>query len=209
MRRSVRFAALAITVGGVTLAARVTRDTRQQTDSPVTEQALLAGLQNPSRWLTFSGAYTGQRHSPLKQVTPKNVSGLARQWVFQTDIPGFPGRGIETSPIVVDGTLYVTGHDNRAWAIDARDGRVLWSYRRPLPANFSASVCCGPVNRGFGILGDRLYMGTLDAHLVSLDRKTGALIWDVPVGDPRNANAITAAPLVVKNRIIIGVSGGD
>jgi alcohol dehydrogenase (cytochrome c) len=209
MRRSVRFAALAITVGGVTLAARVTRDTRQQTDSPVTEQALLAGLQDPSRWLTFSGSYTGQRHSPLKQVTPKNVSGLARQWVFQTDIPGFPGRGIETSPIVVDGTLYVTGNDNRAWAIDARDGRVLWNYRRALPANFSASVCCGPVNRGFGILGDRLYMGTLDAHLVSLDRKTGAVIWDVPVGDPRNANAITAAPLVVKNRIIIGVSGGD
>jgi alcohol dehydrogenase (cytochrome c) len=203
MRRFVRLAALAIAIGGVTLAAR------QQAEPPVTGQALLAGLQNPSRWLTFSGSYTGQRHSPLKQVGPKNVSGLARQWVFQTDIPGLPGRGIETSPIVVDGTLYVTGNNNQAWAIDARDGRPIWNYRRLLPPNVSSSVCCGPVNRGFGIWGDRLYMGTLDAHLVSLDRKTGALIWDVPAGDPRNANALTAAPLVVKDKVIIGVAGGD
>src|SRR5260370_40767978 len=73
----------------------------------------------------------------------------------------------------------------------------------------SASVCCGPVNRGLGILGDRMYMGTLDAHLVALDRKTGNLIWDVAVGDPKNANAITAAPLVIKNKVIVGVAGGD
>ena len=82
-------------------------------------------------------------------------------------------------------------------------------YRRTLPQNFSASVCCGPVNRGFAMLGDRLYMGTLDAHLVALDRKTGAVIWDVAVGDLKKANAITAAPLVVKNKVIIGVAGGD
>jgi alcohol dehydrogenase (cytochrome c) len=223
MRRLVRLAALTIAIGGVARTASVSSSeladefsaawrppgSGRQTEPPVTEQALLAGLRNPTRWLTFSGSYTGQRHSPLKQVTPQNVAGLARQWVFQTGIPGFPGRGIETSPIVVDGTLYVTGNENQAWAIDARDGRALWSYRRALPPNFSASVCCGPVNRGFGILGDRLYTGTLDAHLVSLDRKTGAVIWDVTVGDPRRGNAITAAPLVVKNKVIIGVSGGD
>src|SRR5205085_11116300 len=161
------------------------------------------------RWLTFSGSYTGQRHSPLTQVTPKNVAALMPGWIFQTDIPGLPGRGIETSPIVVDGILYVTGNNNQAWAVNARDGRPLWNYRRALPPNFASSVCCGPVNRGFGILGDRLYMGTLDAHLVALDRKTGSVIWDVAVGDPKNANAITAAPLVVKGKVIVGVAGGD
>ena len=91
-------------------------------------------------------------------------------------MPGFPGRGIETSPIVMDGVMYVTGNANTAWALDARTARPIWSYRRNLPANYSESVCCGPVNRGFGILGDRLYMGTLDAHLIALDRKTGKVL---------------------------------
>src|SRR5215467_8471065 len=168
----------------------------------------LAAQQN-TNWTTFSGDNTGRRHSTLTQITPQNVSRLVPQWMFQTDVPGFPGRGLENSPLVVDGVAYVTGNNNQAWAIDARTGRPLWMYRRTLPPNFSASVCCGPVNRGFAILGDRLYMGTLDAHLVALDRKTGDLIWDVAVGDLKNANAITAAPLVVKNKVIVGVAGGD
>ncbi len=193
----------------IAIAAVATLAAQQPAQRPVTEQDLLAGLKDPSRWLTFSGNYTGQRHSPLTQVTPQNVAGLTAQWVFQTDVPGFVGRGIENSPLVVDAVLYVTGNNNQAWALDARTARPLWNYRRVLPPNFSASVCCGPVNRGFGILGDRLYMGTLDAHLLALDRKTGAVVWDVPVGDLKNANAITAAPLVIKNKVIIGVAGGD
>jgi alcohol dehydrogenase (cytochrome c) len=160
-------------------------------------------------WTTFSGDNTGQRHSPLTQLTPKNVAGLVPQWMFQTDVPGFPGRGLENSPLVVDGIAYVTGNNNQAWALDARTGRPIWMYRRALPQNFSASVCCGPVNRGFALKDERLYMGTLDAHLLALDRKTGAVIWDVAVGDLKKANAITAAPLVVKNLVIIGVAGGD
>ena len=199
----VRTMMLTVALCGLTFAAE------QPTHAPVTTQDLLAGLKNQTRWLTFSGNYTGQRHSPLEQLTPKNVAGLVPQWVFQTDVPGLPGRAIETSPIVVDGILYVTGNNNQAWAVDASTARPLWNYRRALPPNFAASVCCGPVNRGFGILGDRLYMGTLDAHLVSFDRKTGAVIWDVAVGDLKNANAITAAPLVVKDKVIIGVAGGD
>jgi alcohol dehydrogenase (cytochrome c) len=176
---------------------------------PITQQDLLGGLKNPTRWLTFSGDYNGQRHSPLRQLTPQNVAGLVPQWIFQTDLPGTPGRGIENTPLVVDGVLYVTGNYDEAWALDGKTGRPIWSYRRRLPANIMATVCCGPVNRGFGILGDRLYMGTLDAHLVALDRNTGTVIWDVAVGDFKKANAITAAPLVVKDKVIIGVSGGD
>ena len=195
IRRIVSATVLILALGGLKVARS------QQAAAPkITNQDLLEGLNNPSRWLTFSGDYTGQRHSPLKQLTPQNVAGLVPQWIFQTDIPGLLGRGIENTPLVVDGILYVTGNNNQAWAIDAHTGVPLWNYRRRLPPNFSASVCCGPVNRGFGILGDRLYMGTLDAHLVALDRKTGALIWDVAVGDLKKANAITAAPLIVKTK---------
>ena len=201
--------AVVILAGRVALATGFAVRAQQTTTRPVTTENLAAGLKDPARWLTFSGDYTGQRHSPLKHITPQNVAGLVPQWIFQTDVPGFPGRGIETSPIVMDGVMYVTGNANTAWALDARTARPIWSYRRNLPANYSESVCCGPVNRGFGILGDRLYMGTLDAHLIALDRKTGSVIWDVAVGDPKNANAITMAPLVVKNKIIVGVAGGD
>jgi alcohol dehydrogenase (cytochrome c) len=175
----------------------------------ITVLLLLAGAQQNTNWTTFSGDYTGQRHSPLTQITPANVAKLTPQWLFQTDVPGFPGRGLENSPLVVDGVAYVTGNNNQAWALDVRTGRPIWAYRRTLPSNFSVSVCCGPVNRGFAMLGDRLYMGTLDAHLIALDRRTGAAVWDVAVGDLKNANAITAAPLVVRNKVVIGVAGGD
>ena len=200
-----------IAIAAITFALGIFTPARPQESAPVpiTDQDLLGGLKNPTRWLTFSGDYSGQRHSPLKQLTPQNVAGLVPQWIFQTDMPGLPGRGIENTPLVVDGILYVTGNNNQAWALDGRTGRPIWNYRRRLPANFIASVCCGPVNRGFAILGDRLYMGTLDSHLVALDRKTGAVIWDVEVGDLKKANAITAAPLVVKDKVIIGVAGGD
>ncbi len=203
-RRTISFAALALALGMF-----VPAHAQDSAPAPITEQDLMSGLKNPTRWLTFSGDYTGQRHSPLKQLTPQNVSGLVPQWIFQTDIPGLAGRGIENTPLVVDGILYVTGNNDQAWAIDGRTGRPLWNYKRRLPPNFIASVCCGPVNRGFGILGDKLYMGTLDSHLVALNRKTGEVIWDVVVGDLKNANAITAAPLVVKDKVIIGVAGGD
>jgi len=204
IQRAIAIATLSLFWGSLT-----TAQAQDAAPAPITEQDLLGGLKNPSRWLTFSGDYTGQRHSPLTQLTPQNVAGLIPQWIFQTDIPGLPGRGIENTPIVVDGTLYVTGNNNEAWALDARTGRPIWSYRRRLPPNFIASICCGPVNRGFAILGDRLFMGTLDAHLLALDRKTGAVIWDVAVGDLKKANAITAAPLIVKGKVIIGVAGGD
>src|SRR5205085_3548323 len=105
--------ALTLTVGVLAFAGQ-----QQATPVQVTDQDLRDGLKNPSRWLTFSGDYTGQHHSPLKQLTPQNVAGLVPQWVFQTDIPGLPGRGIENTPLVVDGILYVTGNNNQAWAID-------------------------------------------------------------------------------------------
>ena len=103
--------------------------------------------------------------------------------------------------------LYVTGPQNVAWALDARTGRQIWRYRRELPAGLTA--CCGLVNRGFGVLGDRLFMITLDAHLLALDMKTGAVIWDATMEEYKNGYAATIAPLVVKDKVIVGVAGGE
>ncbi|MEQ1870141.1 MAG: PQQ-dependent dehydrogenase, methanol/ethanol family [Vicinamibacterales bacterium] len=177
--------------------------TAQQPSNTITFQDLLQGLKDPTRWLTFSGDYSGQRHSPLTQITPENVKHLSPQWTFQTDTPG----KFEATPIVLDGVLYVTGANNLAWALDARTGRTIWRYRRDLPDG--VVVCCGRVNRGFGILGDTLYMATLDAHLLAMDRKTGAIVWDAVLGDYKAAYSSTSAPLVVKDKVLIGMGGGE
>ncbi len=172
----------------------------------VTSQDLLGGLGNPERWLTYSGDYSGQRHSPLTQITPENAGKLASRWTFQT---GITGHKFEATPIVIDGTMYVTGPENHAWAIDARTGRELWHYRRQLPSWTELRICCGRVNRGFAVLGDRLFMTTLDAHLIALDRATGKVIWDVEMGDHQQGYASTVAPLIVGDKVVAGIAGGE
>jgi alcohol dehydrogenase (cytochrome c) len=169
----------------------------------VTPEQLAAGLNDPTRWLSYSGDYSAQRHSPLTQLTLDNVDQLTTQWAFQTGVLG----KFETTPIVTDGLMFITGPNNTAWALDARTGRQIWTYRRDLPDGLS--ICCGRVNRGFAALGNRLYMTTLDAHLVALDMKTGSVIWDVPIDDYRLGYAATAAPLIVKNKVIVGIAGAE
>jgi len=171
--------------------------------SLITNRDLLDGLKDPTRWLTYSGTYDGHRHSPLTQITPANVDRLTAQWTFQTGQLG----SFQTTPIVVDGVLYVTGFNNNAWAIDARSGRTVWRYRRDLPEDLR--LCCGAVNRGFAVLGDRLFMTTLDAHLVSLDMKTGTPLFDVELMDYKLGYSATVAPLVVKDKVIVGVAGAE
>jgi alcohol dehydrogenase (cytochrome c) len=169
----------------------------------VTPQDLRDGLSNPTRWLTYSGNYANHRHSPLTQITPANVNRLVAQWQFQTDTLG----KFEASPLVVDGVIYVTGPLDTAWAIDARTGRQIWRYRRDLPSGLIA--CCGLVNRGFGVMGDRLFKTTLDAHVVAISRKTGAIEWDTPMVDYKRGYSGTTAPLVVKDKVIVGVAGAE
>ncbi len=132
---------------------------------------LLRGLADPSRWLTHSGDYTSKRHSPLTQITPENVARLTPLWTFEAGLgSGFSDK-FEATPIAIDGNLYVTGLYNHAWAIDGRTGALIWDYERKLPSDLR--VCCGMVNRGFAVFGDRLFMTTLDAHVMAIDRKTG------------------------------------
>src|SRR6185369_17143315 len=154
-------------------------------------------------WLTYSGSYSSQRYSPLNQITPENVGSLELKWVFQArSLEKF-----ETTPLVVDGVMYLTQAPNDVVSIDAKTGRVLWVFNHE--ASPDARVCCGKVNRGLAILGNTLFMGTIDARLVAIDAKTGKSVWNVPVGDPKAGYAITMAPLVVKNSIIVGVAGGE
>jgi alcohol dehydrogenase (cytochrome c) len=185
-------------------ATPATPGTAATPSSPIiTPSDLVDGLKDSSRWLTYSGDYSGQRHSPLTQITPENVDRLTAQWTFQTGTLG----SFQTTPIVVDGVLYVTGFNNTAWAIDARTGRQIWRYRRELPEGLK--LCCGAINRGFGVLGDRLFMGTLDAHLVALDMKTGGVLFDVELVDHKAGYSVTVAPLVVKDKVIVGVAGAE
>lgn len=168
----------------------------------ITNQQLQAGPDAGS-WLTYSGDYSAQRHSPLTQITPQNAAQLGAQWAFQTGVLG----KFEATPIALNGVLYVTGPENTAWAIDARTGRQLWSYRRSLPDGMN--ICCGRVNRGFAVLGTKLYMSTLDAHLIALDMKTGSVLWDVVIDDYKRGYSATAAPLVVKDKIVVGIAGAE
>jgi alcohol dehydrogenase (cytochrome c) len=169
----------------------------------ITAKELLDGLTNPSRWLTHSGDYAGHRFSPLKEITPANASQLAAQWTFQTGV----NNKFEATPIVIDGMLYITGALNHAWAIDSRTGRQLWHYQRALPQTLK--VCCGLVNRGFAVYGDRLFLVTLDAHFVALETKTGKVIYDIEMATVKDGFAATGAPLVVKGKVIVGVAGGE
>ena len=173
----------------------------------VTSQDLMDGFKNPARWLTFSGDYSGRRHSPLKQITPENVKRLTPLWTFQAEGMVL-NRGYETTPLVLDGVMYITGNNNLAWAVDMRSGRQIWRYRRVLPPGLTYGGA-NPSNRGFAALGNRLFMGTVDAHLIALDRDTGDVLWDVPLDDYKVGHAVTAAPLVIKDKVITGNAGGD
>jgi len=159
--------------------------------------------QEPENWLTYWGDYEGTHYSRLDSITPANVKSLRSQWTFQ-----YGGSNVEATPIVVDGLMFVTGPLNNAAALDARTGRPIWRYSRRLPDGVR-SQCTVMTNRGFGILGDRLYMATLDTHLVALDAKTGNVIWDVAVDDYQKGFSITHAPLVIDGKVIVGVTSGE
>jgi alcohol dehydrogenase (cytochrome c) len=187
---------------GLATAAMVYPDAQQ-----IRATDLLRGLAEPSRWLIHSGDYSSKRHSPLTQITPENVARLTPLWMFAAGVGSGRRDKFEATPVAIDGNLYVTGLFNHAWAIDGRTGTLMWHYERKLPSDLR--VCCGMVNRGFAVSGDRLFMTTLDAHVMALDRKTGTPIWDVPMADYRLGYSSTVAPLVVKDKLIVGMAGGE
>jgi len=169
----------------------------------VSFERLIRAAATPQNWLNYSGSYMSQRYSALDQITPANVQNLEQKWIFQArSLEKF-----EATPLVVDGILYTVQAPNDIVAMDAATGGIFWIYSySPDP---KARLCCGRVNRGLAILGNTLFMGTIDAHVVAVDATDGHLLWNTKVADPIAGYAITLAPLVVKDKVIIGVAGGE
>jgi len=174
-------------------------------NAQVSFDRILKAAAEPENWLTYSGGLAGQRHSGLTQITPANVRNLELQWAFQA----LSLEKFEATPLVVDGVLYTVQPPNDIVAIDPVSGRTFWTYAyKPSP---QARPCCGRVNRGVAILGETLFMGTIDGRMVAVDSKSGRELWNVAVGGarPEAGYTITVAPLVVKDKIIAGPAGGD
>jgi alcohol dehydrogenase (cytochrome c) len=151
-----------------------------------------------ANWLTYMGDYGGQRHSPLTQITPANAANLAAKWTYH--VPG--ANHLEATPLVYDGVMYMTDA-NQIHAIDARSGRRIWMYRDGAVKRQSA-------NRGAALLGNKVFFLTSDCHLVALDRRTGALLWSKEYASlEKDGHFATMAPLALKDRVIVGVGGGD
>jgi len=166
---------------------------------------ILRGAAEPQNWLTHSGDVMSQRYSPLTEITAANVKNLELRWVFQAQSL----EKFEATPLVVDGVMYTVQAPNDLVALDAATGRVFWTY--PYSPSTLARPCCGRVNRGVAILGNTVFMGTLDGRLLAVDAKTGGLVWNVAVGGarPEAGYGFTLAPLVVKDKVIVGSVGGE
>ena len=173
------------------------------TAAQVSFERLLRADEEPENWLTYSGTYSSNRHSRLDQITPANVDDLELRWVFQA-------RSLEpfqATPLVVDGIMYLVEPTNTVVALDAKLGRVFWTYE--YTPSLEARPCCGAVNRGLAILDNTLFMATVDANLVALDATTGSPLWKTSVGDPAAGYALTMAPLVIKDKVVVGIAGGE
>ncbi|MCE2486356.1 MAG: PQQ-dependent dehydrogenase, methanol/ethanol family [Desulfurellaceae bacterium] len=170
---------------------------------PITQERLLKGTADPSAWLMYGGSYDSTRFSPLTDINRNNVKKLQAAWMFQTGVPA----QFQASPVVADGIMYMTAAFNHVYAIQAETGEMLWRYDHPLPGDMR--VCCGPSNRGVAISGDKVFMATLDARLVALQAQTGALVWQAEIDDYRKGYSATAAPLIVKDKVIVGIAGGE
>ncbi len=169
----------------------------------VTFDRILNAAREPHNWLSYSATPDNHRYSRLDSIDTSNVANLELQWVWQArSLEKF-----EATPLVVDGILYTVQAPNDVVALDAKTGRVFWTYHHePSPA---ARTCCGRVNRGLAILGDTLFMGTIDAHLLAIDAKSGTLVWDATVADASQNYSITMSPNVFKDLVLVGTAGGD
>jgi PQQ-dependent dehydrogenase (methanol/ethanol family) len=169
----------------------------------VTQDLLNRASGDGNNFLHTNGDYTQSRYFPNKQINVSNVSKLRPAWVFQTVVKDT----METSPIVVNGVMYVTTAFDHVYALNARTGEELWHYKQKLGP--ITTYCCGPNNRGVAVLEDMVYLATLDAKLVALDAKTGKQVWETQIADPELGYSETMAPTAVKGKILVGTNGGE
>ena len=173
--------------------------------SKVDGARILGADREPQNWMSHGRTYDEQRFSPLKEINDENVKDLGLAWYF--DVPTF--RGMEATPIVVDGRMYVTGSWSIVYALDAATGEELWRYDPQVPKSWIRYVCCDAVNRGVAVWGDSVFVGTLDGYLVSIDAVTGDERWRVDTINRQPPYSITGAPSVVNGLVIIGNGGAE
>src|SRR6202048_308125 len=198
-------------VAGLFAVPSIAQETKQETKSasgeakvsPVTQAQLNAADKNATNFLLTNVNYAQTRFHPARQIGRDNVKNLHVAWIFQTDVK----ESLETSPIVVDGVMYVTTSFSHVYALDAKTGVQLWHYNHKM--GLITTYCCGPNNRGVQVLGDLVYVATLDSKLVALKAKTGEVVWQSDIADPELGYSETMAPTVIKDKVLIGTNGGD
>lgn len=168
--------------------------------SPVTEARLLKP--EPQNWLMYRGTYDGWGYSPLEQINTTNVKKLVPVWSLSSGVV----EGHQAPPIVNNGIMFITTPQNQVLALHAKTGDLLWRYKKELPDDL---LQLHPTNRGVGLYEDKVYLATVDAHLVALDAKTGKVVWDTTVADAKQGYYFTLAPLVAKGKVMVGTSGGE
>jgi PQQ-dependent dehydrogenase (methanol/ethanol family) len=194
-------------IAGLLLGAHAGAQEQVQTATPstlrtVSQEMLNRAASDPNNWLLYGGNYDNTRYTTASQINTSNVQDLRVAWVFQTGIVD----SFENTPIVVNGTMYVTTPFNHVFAVDASNGKQLWHYEHKLGTTV---FCCGPNNRGVAAYGDLVYMATLDAMLVAINATTGKKAWEIQIADPDKGYSETMAPSVYDGKIFIGTSGAE
>ena len=169
----------------------------------ITGQQLRDAQHDPATWLTYGKNYAGWRYSELNEINTSNVAHLAPRWIYQTG----QGGAHEATPLVFDGMMFVTGPSNHADALDLLTGKPVWSYQKTPPKGLG--LCCGEPNRGFAALGDRLFKVNIEATLVALDARSGAVLWERELADYKSGFSATGAPIVAGNRVVVGIAGAE
>jgi PQQ-dependent dehydrogenase (methanol/ethanol family) len=195
--------ALTFATMGVATSQEVKPASKYGDMTTVTQDLLNRAASDGNNYLHTNGDYTQLRYYPNRQINTSNVAKLRPAWIFQTEVK----ESMETTPIVINGTMYITTSFNHVYALDARTGEQLWHYKHNLgPITI---YCCGPNNRGVAAYGDNVYMATLDSKLVALNAKTGAVVWQSEIADPELGYSETMAPTAVNGKILIGTNGGE
>ena len=185
-------------------AARLTDRIRAATLA-IDDARLVAAGADAGNWLTHGRTYAEERHSPLAQIDTSNVGSLGLAWSIDLGT----NRGVESTPIAVDGVLFATGPWSVAYAIDARSGKTIWTFDPQVPRRYGRIACCDVVNRGVAVYQGKVFLGTLDGRLVALDAATGAKLWETVTVDPARSYTITGAPRVVEGKVLIGNGGAE
>jgi alcohol dehydrogenase (cytochrome c) len=194
--------ALGLSLAGVSLSPAWSQ-TKGAPATPVTQDQLNAAAGDSNNFLHTNGNYDQTRYFPGKQIDTSNVSKLHPAWIFQTEVK----ESLETTPIIVNGVMYVTTSFDHVYALNAKTGEEYWHYKHAMGP--VTTYCCGPNNRGVAVYDDKVYLATLDSKLVALDAKTGSIVWQTQIADPTLGYSETMAPTAVNGKILIGTNGGE